>query len=346
MTTAMERAPTELMPMGEGDARIRALTRPDFTYEDLAVVRNVIAPKLDDAELRVFAHRCRVLGLDPMAREVYAWKSTDGKLTIQTAIDGFRKAAQRTGRYAGQSAPLFSDDGERWTEAWVKDTPPLVCKVIVYRLDSEHPTSHTCLYREFRRDTPPWKQMPVHMLAVRTEAHALRKAFSGCEGMDALELIDPEIPQASIREERGQRGALADRVAGTEQHGSYAGAAMSGAPPQETPASRGTAFAAYRRYCQAHGIDPQDREARIDTWGVILGAPITSSTTFGAREWAQLTAGLTREVEREEQRQAEARTAQPAEGGQGTLGQQAAGELPLGDDPFQEEGAVPAAFTT
>lgn len=117
--------------------------------------------------------------LDPFSRQVYFVKRYDMQKreevwAIQTSIDGLRSIAERTGKYDGQSEPVYGED-----EAGK------FCKVTVYRKDWSPGRGATgvAYLSEFiqkKKDgtvTRFWVQMPRLMLAKCAEALAIRKAF-------------------------------------------------------------------------------------------------------------------------------------------------------------------------
>lgn len=165
------------------------LMKIDFTQDQINLIKSQIAPKATDDELKLFIYQAKRTGLDPMARQIYAIhrKAKDGngnwieKMTIQTSIDGFRVIAERSGDYAGQDEPVFTDvlgeDGK------VKDKS---CKITVYRFrgDVRYPAAvGVAFWSEYvqtdreGKASGLWAKMPRTMLAKVAEALALRKSY-------------------------------------------------------------------------------------------------------------------------------------------------------------------------
>lgn len=151
---------------------------PSVDVQAIQAAKTAIFPKDGtDAEFHLFLAFCQRTGLDPLRKQVYAMKM-QGKLTIMVGIDGIRTQAGRSGLYLGSTEPLYCGADGVWTDVWLKQEPPHACKVGVFRRGAPQPTYATILYSEFKIDTNPnWKQRPAHMLAIRAEAHALKKAF-------------------------------------------------------------------------------------------------------------------------------------------------------------------------
>jgi len=149
-----------------------------FSANQLDLIKTQIARECTDAELALFISVCERTGLDPFSRQIYAIKRPDKsavggkKMVIQTGIDGYRLIADRTGRYAANSDPIFQYDKEgRVTRATVtvgKMVQGVCCSFTASALMSE--------YRPYSPG-PLWDRMPHVMLAKCAEAAALRKAF-------------------------------------------------------------------------------------------------------------------------------------------------------------------------
>lgn len=126
-------------------------------------------------------------GLDPFAKQVYAVRF-GGKYQIVVGIDGFRLIAQRSSQYAGQTPIEWlradgTDEG-RWVSAWVPalwggnpGDKPLAARVGVMRKGFTDPLVTVVTWAEFGGTSGNWASKPAHMLAIRAESHALRRAF-------------------------------------------------------------------------------------------------------------------------------------------------------------------------
>jgi phage recombination protein Bet len=140
-----------------------------FKEEQIELIKKQIAPNANNNELKLFLYQAQRTGLDPLTRQIYCIHR-GGKMTIQTSIDGFRVIAERSGEYAGQDEPIYTEENGKLTS----------CKITVYKFrgDVRYPASVGVAYlSEYAQATPIWTKMPRVMLAKVAEALALRKAF-------------------------------------------------------------------------------------------------------------------------------------------------------------------------
>jgi phage recombination protein Bet len=152
----------------------------DQTYwspQQLAALKSLGLAQADSGDLAFFFHQAQRTGLDPFARQIYMI-NRGGRWGIQTSIDGFRIIAQRSGQYAGQTAPYWCGDDGVWKDVWLANTPPTAAKIGVYRSNFTEATWAIARWESYAvLNNPIWKKMPDVMLAKCAESLALRKAF-------------------------------------------------------------------------------------------------------------------------------------------------------------------------
>jgi RecT family len=128
------------------------------------------------------------MGLDVFAKQCYFIRFDDGPGGAWECFphwSGLVKIAEETGEYLGHRGPFYSADGEKWSRAWVPDTPPPLCMVMVLRRDHE-PTTAVVKFKRHARSyvkngqrklMPQWESNPEEMLGKAALRLALRRAF-------------------------------------------------------------------------------------------------------------------------------------------------------------------------
>ena len=161
--------------------RYRAAVKATMKKKDPATGRRVDPT---EEEVERFLMEASLYGLEPLAGQIYAsWE--DGVMKAVTTIDGLRALAERTGRYDGQSDPEWCDREGTWTDYWAGDEAPLAARVRVHKKGTKVPTTGTANWHDFAPTGTVgadslWNLgggKPAHMLSIRAEALALRKAF-------------------------------------------------------------------------------------------------------------------------------------------------------------------------
>ena len=166
-----------------------------------------------DEELLYFAQVCQSTGLDPTKREIYGIyrnvKQKDGsykqRLSIQTGIDGFRRTAEESGKYAGSKEPEFIYDPNIVIGVNVDGTTktvPNTAKVTVMKLMGDRiiETTRTANWPDYYPGDGQgamWRKLPETMLAKVAEAQALRVAFPNCAQL----YLSEEMQQAETMPE-------------------------------------------------------------------------------------------------------------------------------------------------
>ena len=183
--------------------------------KDLELLRKEIGKGLSDDEWSLFLATCKAKKLDPFTRQVLPIKTYNKKKQCHvvqhlTTIDGYRLIAVRSGEYQGQTGPFWCGDDGVWQDVWLKNTPPVACKIGVMRRDFREPLHAVARFSSYaktynNKPTGLWASMSDLMLAKVCEALALRKAFpnelSGLYTREEMDQADnPERPAVAMQE--------------------------------------------------------------------------------------------------------------------------------------------------
>lgn len=204
-----ETLPVERLRDPEDGAIVETVSPHTMTREQIDLIKKTVAKDCTDDELKLFLYTAQRMGLDPLARQIYAVKRGN-VMTIQTAIDGYRVTADRTGCYApGKDADYLEENGRLIkATAYVKK---LVAGVW-------HEVSASAYWDEYvqsynGRPANNWAKMPHVMLAKCAEALALRRAFPAeLGGVYTKEEMDQAETPASEPEASKPDNAVARAV--------------------------------------------------------------------------------------------------------------------------------------
>jgi phage recombination protein Bet len=225
--------------------------RYTWTPEQVALIKRMCCqPKqrqATDDELALFLHVANSTGLDPLRKQIYAvfrWSGQTKReeMSIQTGVDGFRKTAEDSGKYAGQLGPLWCGPEGQWVDVWLSKDPPRAAKVGILRNDFKEPLWAVATWDQYvqtdrdNRPTKFWLQMGPLMLAKCAEELGIRRAFpdstSGVKGEAEMMQADREPLQieAQVVQPAGTGGS-----GGTTSNAKPSTAALT-APTQPAPA--------------------------------------------------------------------------------------------------------------
>ena len=181
----------------------------NWSPTQLAALKQIGLADASPADLSLFFHYAQKTGLDPFSRQIYMigrWSNGGTRYTIQSSIDGLRIIAQRSGEYAGQTAPMWCGPDGQWKDVWLEATPPTAAKIGVYRVGFTEPliaVARLSSYMPTTKEGKPmglWASMPDVMLAKVAESLALRKAFpndlSGIYTTEEMEQADSKTAPA------------------------------------------------------------------------------------------------------------------------------------------------------
>jgi phage recombination protein Bet len=157
----------------------------DFaSREVIATLKATVAQGLTDPEFALFAEHCKGTGLNPFKREVWAIKA-GGRLQIMTGLQGYLSIANSHTQFDGMEVEVDSDEN------------PTKAIARVYRKDRRIPAEGVALMKEYRKETPIWRQMPRVMLTKVAKSIALREAFpQELNGTYTAEEMPAEFEQA------------------------------------------------------------------------------------------------------------------------------------------------------
>ena len=184
-------------------------TKDLLSPSDIEVLKQSKFKNFTDAEINYAKQVSSHLQLNPLINQIHFVKRLDreGKATIaiQVGIDGFRLAAERTGKYAGSDEPTF--------EYGTDITKPIKASVTVYKLIDgvRCPFTGSARWDEYfpgDKQGTMWRKMPHNQLAKCAESLALRKAFPA--ELSALR-TDEEMLQADKEQAKSKAALLNDR---------------------------------------------------------------------------------------------------------------------------------------
>lgn len=175
------------------------LTVKQFTQSEIALIKNIAAPKCTDDEFKLLLYQAKTYNLDPLLKQIWAVKySSDRPASIFAGRDGFLAIAHRSGAFDGMESGYRKEGTE--VIGWAK----------VYRKDMTHPFCVEVSMKEYNRNQGTWLTHGITMIVKVAEAQALRKAFqiSGIYSPDEMPDVVEKPPMQDITPDDEPRGKL------------------------------------------------------------------------------------------------------------------------------------------
>lgn len=161
----------------EEKAMLAALKKTVFKTENVS-----------NEEAAVFLIVANKYGLDPFTNEIYAMVSK-GRIIPYVSVDGALKVANSNKEHNGMSFTYSDTTDKDGTPAWIE------CHI--YKKGKDHPITAREYYSECKRDTQPWKQMPMRQLRNKVIRQAVRVAYS-LSGLDEDEAQDVVLNEIDV----------------------------------------------------------------------------------------------------------------------------------------------------
>ena len=178
-------------------------------------------------EFAAFLLVAKEYGLNPLTKEIYAFRDQRGGIMPLVSVDGWANIINSHPAYNGMDFDdVFDERGKILSVS---------CRM--HRKDRDHPTVVTEYLAECSRDTEPWKKWPVRMLRHKAMIQAARYAF-GFAG-----IYDPDEAEriASARDITPRQSTLQSRLSGPIGQGfsrQHVEAEMGDAPAAEVEDGR------------------------------------------------------------------------------------------------------------
>lgn len=188
MSTQPQDATTAVAPAKANNA-ISALAR-QFNIADegevYGIIANTIMPSgASPEQIAAFCIVAAQYGLNPLAKEIYAFPGKGGDICPMVSIDGWLKLLHANPDYAGMEHQY--DDHGQWVECTIHS-----------KTHPEHPVTIREYLEENNTNTPVWKQRPMRMLRHRATIQAIRY-FGNYAGIyDKDELEDDEAAMRNV----------------------------------------------------------------------------------------------------------------------------------------------------
>lgn len=134
----------------------------------LTTLKNTVFKGASDDECMALVIVANEYNLNPLKKEIYAFKGKDGGIVAVIGVDGWINIMNSNEKFDGVEFEMEQDGNGK----------PLSCACSIHIKDRTRPVKVTEYFEECQRNTDPWKQMPRRMLRNRALAQCVRVAFT------------------------------------------------------------------------------------------------------------------------------------------------------------------------
>ena len=175
-----------------------------YDSDMVAAVKNTVAREATDSELFMFLKVANNYGLDPFLGEIYFVKTKDGKSSVMSGRDGYRKIAMREPAYkVHYSDYVCANDEFKVTRKFGKlvdlehtyshkDRGNLVGAYCVLETDDDHRYFFYAEFNRYNTGKNAWSTYPNDMIVKVAETRVF-KSFANINGIQAEESMPDEF---------------------------------------------------------------------------------------------------------------------------------------------------------
>jgi phage recombination protein Bet len=179
-TARPQESPAEVLPAVVIPAH-PVIVAKTYSEDEMLLLRNVIAKGCSEPEFKLLMYMANTYGLDPLLKQIWAVKRTEGQpALIFAGRDGMLAIAHRSGHFDGMQSGVNYEkktiDSGKATERTVDVPVSAWCEI--WRNDMTHSFKTEVPFSEYNTGYSVWKTNPSAMILKVAEAVCLRKAFS------------------------------------------------------------------------------------------------------------------------------------------------------------------------
>lgn len=196
----------ELVKVSENDNKISKAVL-GFSPEEVAIVKNTVAKGVTDVELAFFLMNASQAELNPLNKEIWCYKNSQGSLVIFASRDGFIKKAQRTPYWNGFTSAVVHEN-DFFEMGIVNNIVTIAHKFdikqergevvgaycIAKPKGAEYPIIEWADIKTYDKKQAVWKSHQKAMIQKVAEVHCLKKAY----GISGLQCEDDFIVTNNI----------------------------------------------------------------------------------------------------------------------------------------------------